>query len=162
MHPPGERTARPGGADAQALAEAVAKAILGRDQAAQSLGIVLEEIRAGYARVRMRVRSDLLNAHRTCHGGLIFALADSAFELACNSYDEVAVASGCTIEFLAPAGEGDELVAVAEERARTPRTGVYDVQVTKTDGEPVACFRGRSVSRRESVLQTRTPEAEAR
>ena len=75
----------------------------------------------------MRVREDMLNGHDICHGGLIFTLADSAFAFACNSYNVNTVANGCTIEFLAPAHEGDVPTAIARElaaaasKARKPR-----------------------------------------
>jgi acyl-CoA thioesterase len=95
----------------------------------------------------------MVNGHGTCHGGLVFALADSAFAFACNSHDVVTVAAGCSIDFLAPASEGDELVAVAEERFREGRLGVYDVEVRRADGALVATFRGRSASTRERVLR---------
>ncbi len=136
---------------AERRAREVGDAMWARDRASQELGMALEEVRPGYARVRMRIRPDMLNGHGSCHGGLIFALADSAFAFACNSYGIVTVASGCTIEFLAPAGEGDELVAVAEERSREGRHGVYDVDVRHPDGGVVATFRGRSTSLREEV-----------
>jgi acyl-CoA thioesterase len=100
----------------------------------------------------MAVRTDMLNGHGTCHGGIVFALADSAFAFACNSHGVVTVAAGCSIEFLAPAHEGDELVAVAEERTRRGRHGVYDVDVRREGGELVAAFRGRSTATRERVL----------
>ena len=132
-------------------AREVGDAMWARDRASRELGMALEEVRPGYARVRMRVRADMLNGHGSCHGGLIFALADSAFAFACNSHGLVTVASGCTIEFLSPAGEGDELVAVADERSRQGRHGVYDVDVRRADGGVVATFRGRSTSRREQV-----------
>lgn len=119
--------------------------LFSRDRLAQTLGMSLEETGPGSARVRMTVREDMLNGHGACHGGAIFALADTAFALACNSHGAVAVASGCSIEYLAPAGEGDELVAVATERALTRRTGLYDIEVTTASGELVAGFRGRSV-----------------
>lgn len=136
----------------EALAARVGEAMWARDSASQALGMTLEEVRPGYARVRMTVRGDMLNGHGTCHGGLVFALADSAFAFACNSHDVVTVASSCSIEFLAPAQEGDELVAEAEERFREGRNGVYDVNVRRGDGSLIATFRGRSASTRESVL----------
>ena len=136
----------------EALAARVGEAMWARDSASQALGMTLEEVRPGYARVRMTVRSDMLNGHGTCHGGLVFALADSAFAFACNSHDVVTVASSCSIEFLAPAQEGDELVAEAEERFREGRNGVYDVNVRRGDGSLIATFRGRSASTRQSVL----------
>ena len=131
-------------------AASVGEAMYARDRASQALGMVLEEVRPGYARLRMTVRADMLNGHGTCHGGLIFALADSAFAFACNSRDVVTVASGCTIEFLAPASEGDVLVAEAQERSLEGRNGVYDVDVRREDGPLVATFRGRSAATRGS------------
>jgi acyl-CoA thioesterase len=130
----------------EGLAAAVGEAMYARDTASQSLGMALEEVRPGYARLRMRVRADMLNGHGSCHGGVVFALADSAFAFACNSHDIVTVAAGCSIEFLAPAHEGDELVAVAEERFLEGRNGVYDVDVRGADEALVATFRGRSAA----------------
>jgi acyl-CoA thioesterase len=134
------------------LATAVGETMYARDTASQALGMALEEVRPGYARLRMTVRPDMLNGHGSCHGGLVFALADSAFAFACNSHDVVTVAAGCSIEFLTPAHEGDELVAVAEERFRQGRAGVYDVEVRRADGALVATFRGRSSATRDHVL----------
>ena len=133
-------------------AAAAGEAMYARDTASQALGMALEQVRPGYARLRMAVRADMLNGHGSCHGGMVFALADSAFAFACNSHDVVTVASGCSIEFLAPAQEGDELVAEAEERFREGRNGVYDVNVRRGDGSLIATFRGRSASTRQSVL----------
>ncbi|HXV34706.1 MAG TPA: hydroxyphenylacetyl-CoA thioesterase PaaI [Gaiellaceae bacterium] len=128
-------------------AAAVAAAMWERDRASQALGMTLEEVRPGYARLRMTVRADMLNGHGTCHGGLVFALADSAFAFACNSRGVLTVAAGCAIEFLGPAREGDELVAEARERSLQGRTGVYDVDVRR-GGDLVATFRGRSAAPR--------------
>ncbi len=80
---------------------------------------------------------------RTCHGGYLFLLADTAFAFACNTHGAPVVASGADVTFLRPAREGDELVAVAVERALTGRSGLYDVTVLRGD-EVVLEFRGRS------------------
>ena len=98
-------------ANALKLAEAAGTAMYERDRASQALGMTLEEIRPGYARMRMRVREDMVNGHDICHGGLIFTLADSTFAFACNSYNHNTVAAGASIEFLAPARLGDVLRA---------------------------------------------------
>ncbi|MGH9393850.1 MAG: hydroxyphenylacetyl-CoA thioesterase PaaI [Terriglobales bacterium] len=115
-----------------------------RDRASQALGMELLECGPGRARVRMRVREDMLQGHQTCHGGFVFALADSAFAFACNSHGYTAVASGCAIEYLVPVQSGDVLTADARELALAGRSGVYDVAVANQHGAVVAHFRGRS------------------
>ena len=130
--------------DAQMLAERATQALFERDQASQVLGMRLVEVRPGHARVVMRVRADMVNGHATCHGGLIFALADSAFAFSCNSHNESTVAAAASIDFLASASAGDELSAVATELWRSRRNGIYEVTVTNQRGERIALFRGRS------------------
>jgi len=130
--------------DAQALAERVAEAMWTRDDASQRLGMHIVNVAPGRATLTMTVRSDMLNGHAICHGGFIFTLADSAFAFACNSYNLNTVASGCAIEFLAPAREGEVLTAVARERSMAGRTGVYDIDVANQRGETIALFRGKS------------------
>jgi acyl-CoA thioesterase len=130
--------------DAQALAEHVARTMFARDRASQAMGIKITGIGPGHAELAMTVRADMLNGHAICHGGLVFTLADSAFAYACNSYNLTTVASGCAIDFVAPAREGDVLTAVAHERSVSGRTGVYDIEVTNQHDERVAFFRGKS------------------
>ncbi len=98
----------------------------------------------GTAELAMTVRPDMLNGHAICHGGFIFTLADSAFAYACNSYNLNTVASGCSIDFLAPARSGDVLTARAREMSASGRTGVYDIEVRNDRGEKIALFRGKS------------------
>ena len=128
----------------QALAELAGKTMYERDPASQKLGMTLDDIRPGYARMRMRVREDMLNGHGTCHGGYIFMLADSAFAFACNSHNFNTVGAGCTIDYLAPGRAGDLLTAEATEQALSGKTGVYDVVVSDQDGRKLALFRGKS------------------
>lgn len=129
--------------DRQALAELAGRTMYARDPASQALGMVLDAIRPGYARMSMRVRADMLNGHGSCHGGYIFMLADSAFAFACNSHNFNTVGAGCTIDYLAPGREGDVLTAEAIEQALSGKTGVYDIAVT-VDGRTLALFRGKS------------------
>ena len=130
--------------DLQKLAELAGKTMYQNDPASQALGMVLAEIRPGYARMTMTVRPDMLNGHRTCHGGFIFMLADSAFAFACNSHNFNTVGAGCTIDYLAPGREGDVLTAEAIEQALAGKTGVYDIAVTNAAGSTIALFRGKS------------------
>ena len=140
----GEHHAPLTSADAQALAERVAGEMYRRDAASKSLGMKLAKAGPGHAELTMSVRADMLNGHAICHGGFIFALADSAFAYACNSYNLTTVASGCAIDFVAPAREGDVLTALAQERSSSGRTGVYDIEVRNQRGEKIAFFRGKS------------------
>lgn len=127
---------------AQILAERVGAAMMEQDESSHFLGVLLEEIRPGYARMSMTVTRSMLNGLGLCHGGFTFKLADDAFAYACNSYNKNAVGLNCSISYLAPAREGDLLTAVAEERHRKGRSGTYDVTVTNQDGEVIALFRG--------------------
>ena len=142
--------------DAQAIAEGSAQAMWSNDRASKGLGMRIDAVSPGAATLSMPVRSDMLNGHDICHGGFIFALADSAFAFACNSYNLVTVASGCSIEFLAPARGGDVLVAHAHERSASGRTGVYDIDVTNQRGEPIALFRGKSYRIKGNVMPSPT------
>jgi acyl-CoA thioesterase len=134
------------------LARATADAMYSADACSRALGLELLEVRAGYARMRMKVRADFLNGHRICHGGLIFTLADSTFAFACNSHNVNTVASGCSIEFLRPVHEGDVLIAEAVEQTLSGRNGIYDIRVTNRAGETVAMFRGKSAQIRGTVI----------
>jgi acyl-CoA thioesterase len=133
----------PGPAAAQALAQAAAAAMWRADRASRWLGMQLDEIRPGYARLSMTVTADMTNGQDLCHGGLIFTLADSSFGFACNSRNQRALAAGCSIDFLAPGRLGDRLTAECVEQARAGRAGVYDARVTNQDGELLALFRGK-------------------
>jgi acyl-CoA thioesterase len=130
-------------ADDSSLAARRIDGIYAADRAAQALGIEVLEVLPGAVRVAMSVRADMLNGHGICHGGMVFALADTAFAYACNSHGEAMVAAGAGIEFLAPAPMGERLIATASETSRTPRHGIYDVAVTNAAGEVFAHFRGR-------------------
>ncbi|RFP12124.1 MULTISPECIES: hydroxyphenylacetyl-CoA thioesterase PaaI [unclassified Duganella] len=130
--------------EAQALAQAVGAAMFESDPASQGLGMKIDAIAPGHARMSMPVRADMLNGHGSCHGGFIFTLADSAFAFACNSHNLTTVGAGCTIDYLAPARLHDVLTADATEQALAGKSGVYDVKITNQDGRTVALFRGKS------------------
>ena len=131
-----------------------------RDRASQALGMQIVKIAPGFAAMTMTVRADMLNGHATCHGGFIFSLADSAFAFACNSHNLTTVAAGCTIEYLAPAREGDVLTATGRERALVGRSGIYDIDVTNQHGATIAVFRGKSARIRGHVIHGPAGRAE--
>lgn len=132
----------------QQVAEAVRDGMYAGDSASKALGITVEAIAPGHATLRMTVREDMLNGHRICHGGLITTLADSAFAFACNSYNELTVASSLSVDLVAPAREGDVLTAQATPVNRAGRTGVWDMVVSNQRGERIAVVRGRSYTMR--------------
>ena len=131
---------------ADELARKIAAHLRAGEGTGAAWNIEIEEAREGYARIAMVVRADMLNGHKTCHGGMIFSLADTAFAYACNSRNVETVAQNATISFLAPGREGDRLVAECREQALTGRSGVYAVTVSNPEGEKIAIFQGLSRS----------------
>ncbi|WP_270353288.1 hydroxyphenylacetyl-CoA thioesterase PaaI [Microbacterium testaceum] len=117
-----------------------------RDRASAMLGMVVEHDAPGESRVSMIVRDDMLNGFAITHGGLVFTLADTAFAIACNEDERVTVAGGADITFLKSTTSGQTLTATAVRRARSGRTGLYDIRVTDETGDLVAEVRGRSIT----------------
>lgn len=120
------------------------RAMMARDRASAALGMTVEHDEPGHAVVSMTVREDMTNGFHITHGGLVFALADTAFAIACNEDDSVTVAAGADITFLSSTVAGQTLTATAVRRVRAGRTGLYDVTVVDETGDAVAEFRGRS------------------
>ena len=130
--------------DANLLAKRVAHHMLASEGTGPAWGLKIEEVRKDYARVSMVVRADMLNGHGLAHGGMIFALADSAFAYVCNSANHASVAAQASIVFLDKVREGETLIAEATEVAREGRAGVTRVAVTADDGRKIAEFTGYS------------------
>ena len=130
--------------DPQTTADRVGVGMLAEDAASRELGMQIEAMGPGYARMSMTVRPEMLNGFKICHGGYITLLADSGFAFACNSYNELTLAAGIVVDFIAPARAGDLLTAEAKEVTLSGRTGVYDVTVTNQRGDITAVLRGRS------------------
>ena len=139
--------------DAHTLAQQVAAAMFSVDTATKdTMGMEILTCEPGRAVLRMPVRELHLNGHQICHGGFIFTLADSTFAFACNSYNKVAVAAGCSIEFLKPAKLGDVLTCEGVEQTLSGRHGIYDMRVTNQHGETIAMFRGKSAQIQGTVI----------
>jgi phenylacetic acid degradation protein PaaD len=134
------------------IAERCGEAMWSDDKASHALGIEMEVSGVGAANARMRIRDDMVNGLDVCHGGLVFALADTAFAFACNAYNVQSFAASCQIDFLRPAKLGDELLAIASEDHRGRRSGYYTVKIQNQRDEPVALFRGRSVGNGKAIL----------
>ena len=127
-----------------ALGLRIATALRAAEASSDFLGLSLEGAGEGWARCSMVVRAEMLNGLETCHGGLIFSLADNAFAWACNSRNVRTFAQAASISFLSPARRGEKLTAEAREESSEGRTGVYTVRVTGEDGRVVAVFQGLS------------------
>ena len=130
--------------DADQLAHRVAHEMLAAEGTGPAWGIVIEEARSGYARLRMVLREDMLNGHRIAHGGMVFSLADTAFAYVCNGRNERTVAAQASIVFLDAANEGEVLIAEGDEVSRVGRSGVTRVTVRTGDGRQIAEFTGYS------------------
>src|SRR4051794_3650054 len=138
------RPSQGGVVDANELASRVAHGMLADEGTGPAWGIVIEEARAGYARLSMVIRADMLNGHRIVHGGMVFALADTAFAYVCNGRNEKTVAAQASVVFLGSAEEGETLIAEAGEAATAGRSGVTRVSVRTAEGRPIAEFTGYS------------------
>ena len=138
------------------LPRRIAETMLSQEGTGPWLGIVIDEVREGYARLRMTVMETMLNGHGTAHGGILFTLADTAFAYACNSRNVVTVAAQASIAFLSPARLGEILIAEATEHCREGRSGTYGVKVHTADGRAVADFLGLSRSLGGTILPPET------
>jgi len=136
---------------ADEIARRSAERLWQEDHAAQALGVEIVSVTAGRATLRMTIRQNMVNGHGSCHGGYLFAIADTAFAYACNSFNQRAVAGSAEINFLAPAQLGDTLTATGFLRQQGGRSGVYDVEVSNQQGDLLALFRGCCVRIRQTL-----------
>ncbi|MGE4615508.1 MAG: hydroxyphenylacetyl-CoA thioesterase PaaI [Gammaproteobacteria bacterium] len=139
------------------LAQAAGDSMYARDRASRELGITLDEIRPGYARMSMTVEAWMIQGHTMCHGGLLFSLADSAMAFASNSHNQQHLALHANIDYLRPAKVGETLTAEAVEGNRTKRMGMYDVSIVNEEGEAVCHFRGRTYGVGGAVIRDGEP-----
>jgi acyl-CoA thioesterase len=138
---------------AETLAHQVGEHMLSTDTASrETMGMELLYCKPGHASMRMTVEPKHLNGHQMCHGGFIFTLADSTFAFACNSHNNVTVASAASIEFLKPAKLGDVLTCEGVEQTLSGRHGIYDMRVTNQHGDTIALFRGKSAQIQGTVI----------
>jgi acyl-CoA thioesterase len=131
-----------GGAAEQQLAERVVNGMLARDAFSAWLGVELLDVRPSAAAVRMTVRPEMVNGFGVCHGGVTFALADSALAFASNAHGRVTVSIENSITYPEPVAVGDVLTAIAVEESARSRVAFYGVRVTKQGDNLVALFRG--------------------
>jgi len=128
--------------DPDAFAAEIGATLFARDVVSRRLGMELLAVSEGFSKLSMPVTEEMMSGFGMLHGGIVFTLADSAFAFACNSRNEMHVALQCSISFHSSAKPGETLIATAQERSRTSRTGIYDIDVVTGDGRLVALFRG--------------------
>lgn len=126
------------------LAQQSAHIMYQDDACAKAMGMTIEQVDEGYALLTMTITANMLNGHKTCHGGQLFSLADTAFAYACNSQGYAAVASMCSIDFIRPGFKGDKLTAIAQMQHQGKHNGLYEINIANQDGKIVAIFHGRS------------------
>lgn len=125
----------------------------GNDNASNWFGMEVIEVSEARATLRLTVQSHHANGHGICHGGITYALADSAFAFACNSRNQSTVAQYNTISYIAPAQVGDQLTAKAREVSLAGRSGIYDVTVSNQNSEVIAEFRGHSRAIKGQIIE---------
>jgi acyl-CoA thioesterase len=143
--------------NAEDTARRCAEAMFAKDTASRDMGIAIEVSEAGSANARMEISAAMVNGLGVCHGGYIFALADTAFAFACNGYGRVTYAAAASIDFVRSARLGDRLLAEASEKYRGRSKGIYDVVVSDQEGRLVALFRGRSHATAEPLISSSRP-----
>ncbi|PCI43138.1 MAG: phenylacetic acid degradation protein PaaD [Alphaproteobacteria bacterium] len=134
------------------IAQKIAKTFNDRRTFDRFLGIEFIDIGVGTAVMKLKLTEDMVNVYGSTHGGVVFALADAVFAYACNSQNIISVASGCTIEYLAPSFPGDVLTATGKFQGGRGRQGIYDVMITNQNDQLIATFRGKSHATKEKVL----------
>lgn len=124
------------------LANKVVDQMMKEDLFSQWLGIQIIEVREGYSKIKMKVRSEMINGLGIVHGGIAFSLADSSFAFACNNRNNLSVALDTSINFLKPVNVEDELIAEAKEFHNGRSTGLYQITITNQYDHTVALFKG--------------------
>lgn len=122
------------------------------DLFSQWLGIEVLEIKEGYSRIKMTIRSEMINGFGIVHGGIAFSLADSAFAFACNNRNVLSVALDTSINFLKPVHVGDILTAEAKELHNGKSTGLYHISICNQNDHEVAVFKGLCYRTNKSLL----------
>lgn len=135
------------------LARKAVDYIMQHDYFSQWMGVTLLAVREGYSKIQITLRKEMLNGFGIAHGGITFALADSAFAFACNSDAKVTVALDVSISFPKPGKEGDVLVAEAKQISKTNRTGLYLIEVTNQRNELIALFKGTCYKTEKDLIQ---------
>jgi acyl-CoA thioesterase len=124
------------------LAKAVVAHMMEHDLFSQWLGIEVLEIKEGYSKIKMTVRTEMVNGFGIVHGGIAFSLADSAFAFACNNRNVLSVALDTAINFTKPVHVGDVLTAEAREIHNGRTTGLYHIRINNQKDHEVAFFKG--------------------
>ena len=133
-------------------AQRIARKMMSDEGTAPEWALEYEDGGAGWAQLSMVIKSNMLYGYQNAHGGIIFALADTAFAYACNSRNEVTVAQQSSISFLSPGKLNERITAHASEIALEGRSGSYAVVIKGEDGRIVATFQGLSRTIRGKII----------
>ena len=136
----------------QEIAERCSAFLQANDGCAETLDISIDSVGPGTAELSMKVSERYANGYGFCQGGIITTLADTAFAHASNSYNQVTVAQGLSVDFVRPAVIGDTLTAIASEQFRGRLTGVYEIKVVNSKKKLVAIMSGKSFSLEKNVI----------
>ncbi|HEY6975088.1 MAG TPA: hydroxyphenylacetyl-CoA thioesterase PaaI [Chitinophagaceae bacterium] len=134
-------------------ARKVVERMMQLDYFSQWMGVQVLDIKEGYSKIQITLRKEMLNGFAIAHGGITFALADSAFAFACNSDGKLTVALDANISFPKAGKEGDILTAEAKLISKTSKTGLYLIEVKNQQGELVALFKGTCYKTEKMLLE---------
>jgi len=142
--------------DKDILAQQVVARMMQTDYFSQWMGVQILGVAEGYSKIQIKLRKEMLNGFGIAHGGITFALADSAFAFACNSDGKITVALDVSISFPKAGKEGDTFIAEAKQVNKTNKTGLYLIEVKNQHNELVALFKG-TCFKTEKQLLPQTP-----
>lgn len=112
------------------------------DPFSQWLGIKRLQDKKGNVTLSLTIRPDMLNGFDIAHGGISYALADSALAFSANSHGQQAVSLETSISHTKPLKKGDTITTNIEEISLTRKTGIYQIKIVNQHKELVAFFKG--------------------
>ena len=115
--------------------------MLSQDPYSSWLGIEIISCEVGRVKVGMTIREEMLNSMDKAHGGISYALADTAFGFTANTHGKYAVSIETSINHIEALDKGDYITAEAIIDLQKTNIGFNVVEVKKGD-TLVALFKG--------------------
>ncbi len=113
-----------------------------QDAYSQWMGIRVAHIDFGTCTLSCTISPEMLNGFGITHGGISYALADSALAFASNSHGQQCVSIETSIAHIKSTQLNDTLTAVCTEIQKGKTIARYVVEITNQHDELIARFNG--------------------